>query len=309
MPRTNARAGFTLIELLVVIAIIAILIALLLPAVQQAREAARRTQCRNNMHQIGLAIHNYHDAHGCFPLTSVGTRYSSASYVDGAGSAIAWNALILPFMDEVAVYNALNFDHYTASATNSTAAAQKLAQYLCPSVPEVSKTAANGFPVGWRHYVGCLGTISPVWYFYGYYDGIFPQNRKGTSGFRVQTVRIRDVRDGLSNTLACGEVWDVTRCASGGDGAWIYGVLTHFMSASKSSYTSTYHMPINTTTYVGFGTCNGLANYGFQSLHEGGAFFLLGDGSIKFISENIDYSTFNALLTKDGNELIDDEDY
>ena len=98
--RTDWPGGFTLIELLVVIAIIAVLIALLLPAVQQAREAARRTQCRNNMHQLGLALHNYHDAHNCFPIFWMGFDQGVSPF-----------ALLLPYLDESAAYNAINYDH------------------------------------------------------------------------------------------------------------------------------------------------------------------------------------------------------
>jgi len=97
MVSTSGRRGFTLIELLVVIAIIAVLIALLLPAVQQAREAARRTQCRNNLHQIGLALHNYHDTHNCFPPGNLGPNFSTGAGV--GGHEHTWMTLILPFMD------------------------------------------------------------------------------------------------------------------------------------------------------------------------------------------------------------------
>ena len=104
--RERKRSAFTLIELLVVIAIIAIQIALLLPAVQQAREAARRTQCRNNLHQLGLALHNYHDTHNCFPF---GFIPASVGYNGLVGSGTTWGAMCLPFLDEFAVYNSLNF--------------------------------------------------------------------------------------------------------------------------------------------------------------------------------------------------------
>ena len=299
------RRAFTLIELLVVIAIIAVLIALLLPAVQQAREAARRTQCRNNLHQIGLTLHNYHDAHGCFPIATVGARYSNASYRDALGTGHAWTSLILPFLDETAVYNAINFSLLAGDAANGTAGTQKLAQYLCPTVPEFSRTATMvaGKVPGWRHYVGVMGTQCGAWWADSFYDGLFPQNRKGGTGYRCQTVRIRDCRDGLTNTLAVGEVWDVGRCA--GDGGWIYG---HSASAVHTAAEST-QTPLNSNAYNNVTSCNGITNYEFQSMHEGGAFFMMGDGSVRFISENIDYTTYNALASKDGNELIDDEDY
>ncbi|MFG0295400.1 MAG: DUF1559 domain-containing protein, partial [Maioricimonas sp. JB045] len=107
---TSRRRGFTLIELLVVIAIIAILVALLLPAVQQAREAARRSQCKNNLKQIGLALHNYHDTHGSFPPGYI-ARYVSATDPASAetGPGFAWGTMILPFLDQSPTYNQLNF--------------------------------------------------------------------------------------------------------------------------------------------------------------------------------------------------------
>ena len=116
--RTN---GFTLIELLVVIAIVAVLIALLLPAVQLAREAARRTQCRNNMHEIGVAIHNYLDAHSCFPI-AVTNEYLGLTYCGShySGQGTVWRTHLLPYVDEVALYNSYNMAHRYDNAANTT---------------------------------------------------------------------------------------------------------------------------------------------------------------------------------------------
>jgi prepilin-type N-terminal cleavage/methylation domain-containing protein len=130
------RRGFTLIELLVVIAIIAILIALLLPAVQQAREAARRTQCRSNLHQIGLALHNYHDTHSAFPPGYI--SYSNDTAINNQWTSMF--TMVLPFVDETALYKAYNFDtgtYYYGAAyggkSNSTVTTSLLGQYTCPS--------------------------------------------------------------------------------------------------------------------------------------------------------------------------------
>ena len=152
------RRAFTLIELLVVIAIIAVLIALLLPAVQQAREAARRTQCRNNMHQLGLALHNYHDAHGTFPF----------GYIPRLGSqGSTWGGMILPFVDETAIYNALNFDlpMDDPSRANRTAVAQTLEQFLCPSDPYAGPSIGGYWydstgPQAVSNYLGGMGTAT-----------------------------------------------------------------------------------------------------------------------------------------------------
>jgi prepilin-type N-terminal cleavage/methylation domain-containing protein len=123
----SRRRGFTLIELLVVIAIIAILIALLLPAVQQAREAARRTQCKNNLKQIGLALHNYHDAHDCFPFGWGGTRPATGS---PGYSAISQ---LLPFFDQAPLYNTINFSLPLTDPANDVPRRQELPILRCPS--------------------------------------------------------------------------------------------------------------------------------------------------------------------------------
>ena len=125
--------GFTLIELLVVIAIIAVLIALLLPAVQQAREAARRTQCRNNLHQLGLAMHNYHDTHGCLPPLNVGRHQDTGGCHQNRPPSTGWGVLILPFLDETALYNAVNMEQAVYLDVNTTVSQSVLSQYNCPS--------------------------------------------------------------------------------------------------------------------------------------------------------------------------------
>ena len=290
------RRAFTLIELLVVIAIIAVLIALLLPAVQQAREAARRTQCRNNLHQIGLALHNYHDACSLFPPGTVGgTGGVIPSY---GGNGIAWAARILPYMDETALYNAFNFSTDLPGVQNSTAAQQTLAQYACPS--DKAPYLKPGFPTGVTgpnvrtcNYVACTGS-----------KNIGGQGNLGvpsaTNGYGVMytnsKVRMRDIRDGTSNTLAAGESTDSNRA---GDyiATWAYG-------RGGAGYSGDAAHSINH---------DGLVwppfTFPFGSTHEGGAFFLFCDGQVRFLSENIDATVYKSLATIMGNELVDDEDY
>ena len=126
------RRGFTLIELLVVIAIIAVLVAILLPAIQQAREAARRSQCANNLKQFGIALHNYHEAHGMFPLGINPSVYDS-------GATYAWrgfsaHTMLLPYMDQAGIYNQLNFNLlYDAAPNNSAIVRKRIASFICPS--------------------------------------------------------------------------------------------------------------------------------------------------------------------------------
>ena len=278
------RHGFTLIELLVVIAIIAVLIALLLPAVQQAREAARRTQCRNNMHQLGLALHNYHDTHRCFPP-------GRAKQVPNDGWS--WGAMILPFLDESTLYNACNFSQVVrltvsphGAGANGTARKTPLAQFWCPSDP--TPTIAV-FTCSYGSARSC----------YAASEGDCGGGSLGCSTgmiFENSRIRIRDVRDGTSQTIAVGEMnLDGPTCYR-----WIL----------ESVYTTATRMagiPIN-GCFQGT-NCTYAWQNGYGSFHEGGAFFLFGDGQVRFLSENIDMTTFKALGTRAGNEIVDDEDY
>ena len=275
--------GFTLIELLVVIAIIAVLIALLLPAVQQAREAARRTQCRNNMHQVALALHNYHDTHGCFPPGRVDTGSYCMNH--------SWLTLILPFVDETALYNAYNFSlqcaphSYCSSSTgaaNTTVTQSTLMQYCCPSdqAPVIYGNVRGSNTVGNFGTNQNEGTFNP-----GKGKGLF---------WLCSTVRIRDIRDGTSQTFAGGE-----RAYGLGDGpGWGGG----FFGAMEGE---TY-MPMNPFDMA---NVNASRQRSFASRHEGGSFFFFADGAVRFLSENIDMSTYHALSTIANNEVVDDEDY
>ena len=281
------RRAFTLIELLVVIAIIAVLIALLLPAVQQAREAARRTQCRNNLHQIGLALHNYHDQSNTFPPGSINQPPNSAANPPYT----ACLALILPMIDETSLYNAINFSHNVGGAQNTTASGAVLMQYCCPSdqAPK-AVTAYGGAPPGRScNYVVNAGSTR--------LGGRGPFSLSATTGPFVcnSRVRIRDVRDGTSNTLAAGEsTLGLRSCLDAGP-MWAVGKYDSCYGDTSRSINT---QPITNDCHTVFG-----------STHEGGCFFLFIDGQVRFISENIDMSTYKALSTIAGNELIDDEDY
>jgi prepilin-type N-terminal cleavage/methylation domain-containing protein len=275
-----SRRAFTLIELLVVIAIIAILIALLLPAVQQAREAARRTQCRNNMHQLGLALHNYHDAHNVFPPGK------------GRDAAIgrdvhSWMTCILPYVDEAALYNAYNSSREANIAPNYTVIGSKLAQYWCPSNPDPQFHS----PYGQTCYAGNQGTVATL-------------NTSAGILFYISSIGIRDIRDGTSQTILVGEIdapWGNRTCNY--MKGWAYGrysVQVRSTGAPINSY------PGIAWRYSSGDTCYA---YTFGSYHEGGAFMLFADGQVRFLSENIDSTTFKALGSRAGNEIVDDEDY
>lgn len=307
VERTNNRQrGFTLIELLVVIAIIAILISLLLPAVQQAREAARRTQCKNNLKQIGLGLHNYHDVYGMFPA---GAIYGDDSY--------GWGTMILPYIDQANIYNAMstNMSSQTPDDYMDPIPAGKgltcadgtyplqlqpgvndiaLPVFLCPTNsmslttspirPGVGDCAEGLGGFGRNDYKGCLGTGG------GSMTGMFGK----LSGVRTPT-RVRDCLDGTSNTIAVGEGYTEQMRAIDGP--------THPNVGDFSVWigTNNQHQNVVAETRIG-DVINGDQDDSFASEHIGGAQFVFGDGSVRFISENIDMVTFGNLGDKaDGN--------
>jgi prepilin-type N-terminal cleavage/methylation domain-containing protein len=198
--RQRAR-GFTLIELLVVIAIIAILVALLLPAVQSAREAARRSECKNKLKQLGLALHNYHGTHGRLP----GNEMACVKHTDGT-TVNCWEgwsglAMCLPFMDQEAVYNNLDFNRYwyTGSSTNPAIGNNQywsriaIPEFWCPSDPDARKWNASSSPSSYMLSAGPTST----W---------FVDNIKGPGPFwRQSSVRLADIIDGTSQTILAAE--------------------------------------------------------------------------------------------------------
>ena len=195
--RTPPCSGFTLIELLVVIAIIAVLIGLLLPAVQAAREAARRSQCLSNLKQLGIALHNYHDIVGTFPAG----QFEGTAWQD-------WSAhtMLLPYLEQTSIYNSLNFNQAVAGCEpdgdcpqNSTATQAKLSVFLCPSDPNRLST-----PEGHNNYAGCSGSspdsVAQLGIFNGLFLGPDPNNAANS-----QVHRISDILDGLSQSAAFSE--------------------------------------------------------------------------------------------------------
>ena len=266
--RQRRSRGFTLIELLVVIAIIAVLIALLLPAVQQARESARRSTCKNNLKQLGLGLHNYHEVFGLLPPLEVGVNAGAS--VDGNWG---WTTLLLPQIDEGALFNLLkpNGDNWHTGATARVAADgifTILPQLMCPSDPALPRvTWMSNYP---------KSNYPVSQYMFGF-------NR---------SYQFRDVLDGLSNSIMIGER-DGTRSSAaiwpGRDGSTGYSnPQMGFRLRINTWFASTSAKPggvgiENTACY----------RQGASSLHVGGAHFCLGDGSVRFISENI-HSTNTA---------------
>lgn len=316
------KRGFTLIELLVVIAIIAVLIALLLPAVQQAREAARRTQCKNNLKQLGLAMQNYHDTYSTFPPGWVHYTQQAAS-TTGAGNGAnhwGWSTFLLPFIDQAPLYNQLNVGNTNNGMnTQLTTAAfllnMQTAQtgFRCPSdTGGITNTnmGHGGTPttapfVAMSNYPGVHSSRTP-------HTSTTPLNPSTANGVLWQnsSCRIRDITDGTTNTLMIGErAWVVPM--SGGtfsaSAANLFGV--------NSPGTGTHTVGPIYVLGVGCAPINGTntntnspvaapaqcwGRMGFSSVHVGGAQFLLCDGSVKFVTQNINFQTNSATPTAEG---------
>ncbi|WP_437192861.1 DUF1559 domain-containing protein [Planctomicrobium sp. SH527] len=273
-----------MIELLVVIAIIAILIALLLPAVQQAREAARRSQCKNNLKQIGLALHNYHDVHQILPPSDIGEdAFKTSSYC--SRNSLSWMVLIMPQLDQTNMYNALQGANAfndcwrnIPAATTGTATAPAFAKtpmsaFMCPSDPS---DTLNPLMAGWAksNYVGVSGSpYRPTM------SGTVVTNPTGVFYVNAR-MPFHKITDGLSNTALIGEragikIGATQKIAS----VWI-GV---HQNGSNSG--SVVNAIMDGGTYYAINGAQGTAN--FCSPHTGGLHFLLGDGSVRFLSENM----------------------
>lgn len=289
------RRGFTLIELLVVIAIIAILIALLLPAVQQAREAARRTQCKNNLKQIGLALHNYHDTVLVFPMGQ--TQYSG-----GGAYRIGYFQPLFPYMDQASLFNLLAA-WMVANPTNQVynfvpQNATVIPGGMCPSDPANPRTGDEGFHV---NYLPCSGSTDQS----GTFSSI-PSSANGVM-YAVSSTRIRDLTDGTSNTIMAGEIIlspDKTDRRGRIYNAYDGNVLVSTLYPPNTPV-GDKELACTSGTYT---PCNGAGNniLSFRSMHVGGAHVVMGDGAVRFVSNNISNVIFNALGTRAGGETIGD---
>jgi len=292
---SNKRAGFTLVELLVVIAIIGILVALLLPAVQAAREAARRMSCSNNLKQIGLALHNYHDTYKTFPSGWFWTAANNETY--------AWSVLILPYIEQSNLHDQLDANRTTMyqglqgpnSAIIAQAAQSRLPSYMCPSDTGFTPP---GLVHGDRHFGGGTGTAAAglgnwlpgVSNYIGVMGHRDVNNANLNSGvlFAQQGVRMADILDGTSNTAAVGER-DSKICRSG---AWV-GIRNAGGNGSRGIYTSGGHSRprVNAPDPMGaLWSTNDGCGEGFSSLHPGGAQFVYCDGSVNFLTETIQHN-------------------
>jgi len=313
-PRHLTHRAFTLVELLVVIAIIGVLIALLLPAVQAAREAARRAQCTNNLKQIGLALHNYEGSFKVYPPGRVGCDGvnlnapecpDSKQYVGTSGLV-----LILPFMELQPLYDEFDLTDgpwaYSTTwvAKNAYAIGQPVESYICPSDnPErfsVDLVAPNyhisDTPTAVGNYAFVTGKFGPD------DDKIGSLTKYENSGvfYYLRTHAVREITDGLSHTMFVGEV--IEPHTPNSSNIWTYAL--RLLDCQRST-----RNPLNTRPGLGesFAKDNYEANAAFASQHPGGANFLFGDGHAAFLSDNIDLLTYRAYSTRSGGEAIREE--
>ncbi|HVU88446.1 MAG TPA: DUF1559 domain-containing protein [Pirellulales bacterium] len=331
MYRRYSRRAFTLVELLVVIAIIGMLVALLLPAVQAAREAARRGQCTNNLKQIGLALHNYVNSQGFFPPGYIdGNKVATATPDNDVGPGWGWAAFLLPFQEQQNLYNQIQFHQGVQAAVNATVAQQTLAMYQCPTDPWQDPVAIYDInmsapiaTVAHANYVGCNGWIECFYNAGGAADGSGGadglQGGLGLEGdglfFRNSRFTPASITDGLSVTIVVGErsgdhspsTW--TGAVTGGlCPAWMAGQTpnspppgpaydnTDFAEALVLAHGNATHVPSADFPIFDPDT--------FYSMHAGqGANFLLGDGSVRFITSSIEPLTYQYMCTIAGGEI------
>ncbi|QDT66546.1 DUF1559 domain-containing protein [Calycomorphotria hydatis] len=359
---TRARRGFTLIELLVVIAIIAVLIALLLPAVQQAREAARRSQCKNNLKQLGLALHNYHDSHSTFPpgyvMGGVAEAANAAADTTAPSQGWAWGTFLLPFLEQAPLYQNLSLNDDAWDAANvDPFGATVLPAFRCPSdsttdtftvTPDAGPLSGNSYEISRSNYIGLFGfgnisahpgraassayTGNSATAFATAYSGDGPAgatfgdlfDNGGGIFHRNSRVRIRDVTDGTSNTFAFGErkathdfIDSLSETVS--DSTW-YAVIPGEQRSAGMSMAAMEEAPSMILGHCGqigagamsmmpsmvmtsnFNQTNHIVH--FSAAHLGGVQFCNVDGSVKLITESINYDVFRRLGSRNDGEVI-----
>jgi prepilin-type N-terminal cleavage/methylation domain-containing protein/prepilin-type processing-associated H-X9-DG protein len=327
----HRRRAFTLIELLVVIAVIALLIALLLPAVQQAREASRKTQCKNHLKQLGLALNSYHEVHGRFPPGRL------RSVVDGQGRCFSAYAQLLPHLDAMALYGQINFDANPEDLVNAAALEQTVPYFLCPSDPFrklQGNSAVHNYPL-------CTGNTLPL----------SPRNPSGgrVTGvfFENSSVRFADVTDGASQTVCISEtikseggptVWDgvsktngfvlttgcdnatacpeltdyATQCHGGGQALqqtrgsrWLLGapghsMYNHLRTPNSPDIDCRGGLPHSTRWNAIWDRLS--LNVAARSRHTGGVHSLFIDGHVQFVSDSVDLVVWQSLGSRAGSE-------
>jgi len=326
------QRGFTLIELLVVIAIIAILMALILPAVQQAREAARRSQCKNNLKQLGLALHNYHDGYRRFPI---GASYS-------AGIGVSWYVGLLPYLDQSVIFQ--QFDMVSANngsgtlspANNLLCDGLVIPPLTCPSTILPKKWTISGYQLQVANYVGISGASDLDGFPVTRVQNCCLQTRSRLSADGMLTpnaaLAASAASDGLSNILMAGECSDYAYSADGTENrvdgsfprAWFTGaasagsppnyltpnIMAFLVRPGQIFNLNTIHYPPNSQYVAGTPSTPGMHRGGGEpmspltSAHVGGVHGVLGDGSVRFLSNSINLTTLKSLACRDEGNVI-----
>ncbi|MBM80740.1 MAG: prepilin-type cleavage/methylation domain-containing protein [Planctomycetaceae bacterium] len=330
------KRGFTLIELLVVIAIIAILIALLLPAVQQAREAARRSTCKNNLKQIGLGMANYEETFKIFPAQYYnvhGSVFGGMRWTDSAKGS--YLVQLLPFVDQAPLYNKINFEgmgNQGACNTNPTSCAPEFQRvgtngqqarfeiiplFMCPTddaQPNYNRGGKCCYAIsGGAQRMSNNGGCPITGNYFGtgnsnHLNGLDPNAMSGIHSRWGWSCRIRDIKDGMSDTILVGET--TPSCSDHQRNGWFHfnapwGVTTGGVNWPIRNCQGRPITPDTLMPVPGCHTRNDHAyELSFRSQHEGGAHHLFGDGKVKFVNENIDLITYNKLGDRrDGMEV------
>jgi prepilin-type processing-associated H-X9-DG protein/prepilin-type N-terminal cleavage/methylation domain-containing protein len=304
---SSCSRAFTLIELLVVIAILTVLIGLLLPAVQSAREAARRVQCGNNLKQIGLAMHNYHIATNTFPPGYVSNVQNNLINGPETGPGWGWGAMILNELEQRSLYSSINFSLAITDPGSRTVRTTSLSVFLCPSnafgsgpvvLHDLSgNVVVNDLAPG--QYIASAGQLE-VEEFAAQNNGVFYRNSR---------IRIQDITDGTGTTLMAGE-----RSRNVADATWVGAIPAafacnnpgwKFQDCETANVLILAHTgPSSDENWVDVPNNKKAGVDDYWSLHPGGCNFLFCDGSVRFVKETINPNLFSALATRAGGEVI-----
>ncbi len=314
----SRRSGFTLVELLVVIAIIGILVGLLLPAVQAAREAARRMQCSNNLKQIGLALHNYESAHRRFPPGFISTVTGTWSGLGNdpipeAGPGWSFFAMILPHLEQTSLHSSIDFNSPITSPVNQIARSTAVSSYQCPSDSWNEPVIVWPTSLGIRDlahcsYIGSLGGGNPA--HAPAYTAMYEESPFNGMFHRNQAIRHSEITDGTSQTIGLGE-----RASMFAPNGWAgviptaQTVFSPIIAQQRRQVVGQTARPAitMTTVHVRSGGPNAPTGSpgGFWSPHSGGCLFLLMDGSTHPISTNVDMQVYRALAGRNDSVLVE----
>jgi prepilin-type N-terminal cleavage/methylation domain-containing protein/prepilin-type processing-associated H-X9-DG protein len=282
-------AAFTLIELLVVIAIIAVLIGLLLPAVQKVRAAAARMSCSNNLKQVGIAFHSYHDANERFPTANSPTFGSAFTH-------------ILPYVEHDNIRRVYDPTVAPTAAPNNTVAGLPVKIYICPSMTPPPAPAA-AYSTHYASYAACVGS-NDAWAAPAPDNGVIVRANANGGPVLYTGVCMTDIGDGTSNTFLAGEMgyqlkdYNFSSGAyagqlRGGNTSWAFGYASYSFGSTKVMQ-NTITAPTSVTDRL----------QTFRGDHGGGVMFLFADGSVHFIRESIDFYSYNAMGTRNGGEVL-----